>query len=81
MNNTPTSSEVAPEEFLALQLMVLHATVRALQANHPKPHAVKASFQQLVAQMQASSALLSSPKSATLLRSFAEDLFQPPAPL
>jgi len=72
MNTTPA---VAPTEFLALQVSVLQAAVRALHATHPEPAKVEAVFQQLIGQMQANPAFLSSPTSAALLRRFSSDLF------
>ena len=75
MNTTP---EVEPVEFLALQVTVLHAAVRALHATHADPTLVEALFQQLIGQMQAHPAFLGSAPSAALLRTFVDGLFQPP---
>ena len=78
MNTTP---EIDPAEFLALQLAVLQLAVRALHANHPEPAKVEQVFEQLIGQMQANPAFLSSQSSAALLRRFSSGLFQPPVQL
>ena len=78
MNTTP---EVDPADFLAIQVSVLHAAVRALHATHLEPAKVEAAFQQLIGQMQANPAFLLSPPSAALLRRFSIGRFQPPVQL
>jgi len=71
-----------PIEFLALQETVLCCAFRALLANHPEPQKVRATFDQLLGQIQASPAVAgSSQGQSEAVRSFAATLFQPPVTL
>ena len=81
MNTTSDQATMAPIEFVALQVTVLQAAVRAIHAAHPEQKNVEEAFQQLIAQMQAQPAFLGSKANAELLRQFAEGLFQPPVML
>ena len=81
MNTKSTQDTPDPIEFVALQVTVLQAAVRALHAAHPEKKKVEAAFQQLIAQMQAQPAFLGSSINAALLRRFADGLFQPPIDL
>ena len=67
----------SPEDFLAIQVIVLQAAVKALCATHPNPKEVESIFRNLIAQIQAQPALFGEPSRSHLIRRFANDLFQP----
>ena len=81
MNIEESPSQYSATEFVALQVVVLQAAVRALHATHPEPAKVENIFRQLIGQMQAQPAFLSSKSNADLLKRFVDELFQAPKQL
>lgn len=71
-----------PIEFQALQLTAATFAIRALIANHPNPNQVRASYDQLLGQLQASAAVAGQDANqGRALRSITNGIFQAPVVL